>query len=97
MCLEIFYFKQCGEYLRGLLFFLDLICQGPLIIKIVICIHCLIGSSPYACCFVFCLSVNMYVFNVKSYKKCHKTKKGIKKAVTGLVIVIVCLITCKRT
>ena len=30
-------------------------------------------------------SVTMYVFNVKSYTECHKDKKGIKKAVTGLV------------
>ena len=35
------------------------------------------------------LSVNMYVFNVKSYTECHKDKKGIKKAVTGLVSVLV--------
>ena len=35
----------------------------------------------------FHLSVNMYVFDVKSYTECHKDKKGIKKAVTGLVSV----------
>ena len=35
----------------------------------------------------FHLSVNMYVFNVRSYIYCHKDKKGIKKAVTGLVSV----------
>ena len=35
----------------------------------------------------FHLSVNMYIFNVKSYTECHKDKKGIKKAVTGLVSV----------
>ena len=35
----------------------------------------------------FHLSVNMYVFKVKSYTECHKDKKGIKKAVTGLVSV----------
>ena len=35
----------------------------------------------------FHLSVNMYVFNVKSYTECHKDKKGIQKAVTGLVSV----------
>ena len=35
----------------------------------------------------FHLSVNMYVFTVKSYTECHKDKKGIKKAVTGLVSV----------
>ena len=33
------------------------------------------------------LSVNMYVFNVKSYTECHKDKKGMQKAVTGLVSV----------
>ena len=27
----------------------------------------------------------MYVFKVKSYTECHKDKKGIKKAATGLV------------
>ena len=37
----------------------------------------------------FHLSVNMYVFNVKSYTECHKDKKGIKKAVTGLVSILV--------
>ena len=35
----------------------------------------------------FHLSVNMYVFNVKSYTECHNDKKVIKKAVTGLVSV----------
>ena len=25
---------------------------------------------------VFCMSVNMYVFNVKSYKECHKTRRN---------------------
>ena len=29
----------------------------------------------------------MHVFNVKSYTECQKDKKGIKKAVTGLVSV----------
>ena len=29
----------------------------------------------------------MYVCDVKSYTECHKDKKGIKKAVTGLVSV----------
>ena len=29
----------------------------------------------------------MCVFNVKSCTECHKDKKGIKKAVTGLVSV----------
>ena len=33
------------------------------------------------------LSVNMYVFNVKSYTEYHKDRKGIWKAVTGLVSV----------
>ena len=31
----------------------------------------------------------MYVFNVKSYTDCHKDKKGIEKAVTELVSVLV--------
>ena len=35
----------------------------------------------------FHLSVNMYVSNVKSYTEYHEDKKGIKKAVTGLVSV----------
>ena len=35
----------------------------------------------------------MYVFNVKSYEECHKTRKKIKKAVTGLVPVS--LISCE--
>ena len=39
----------------------------------------------------------MYVFNVKSYKECHKGKKGIKKAVTGLVSVPVSSISCRCT
>ena len=43
--------------------------------------------------FVLCMSVNMYVFNVKSYKECHKDKKGIKKAATGFVSVPVSLIS----
>ena len=29
----------------------------------------------------------MYVYNVKSYTECHEDKKGIKKAVTGLLSV----------
>ena len=29
----------------------------------------------------------MYIFNVKSNTECHNDKKGIKKAVTGLVSV----------
>ena len=37
----------------------------------------------------------MYVFNVKSCKKCHKDKKKMKKAVTGLVSVPVSLISCE--
>ena len=71
--------------LTGLLFCLDLVCQGLLIIEIVICIHYLISSSPRAVrptTLFFCMSVNMYVFNVKSHKDCHEDKKGIKKAVT---------------
>ena len=43
-----FYFKQRRENLTGLLFCLDLVCQGLLIIEIVICIHYLIDSSPHA-------------------------------------------------
>ena len=39
----------------------------------------------------------MHVFNVKSYKECQQDKKGIKKAVTGLVSVPVSLISCKCT
>ena len=39
----------------------------------------------------------MYVFNVKSFKECHKDKKGIKKVVTGLVSVPVSLFNCKCT
>ena len=35
-------------------------------------------------------------FNVKSYKECHKDKKGIQKAVTGLVSVPD-LISCEMT
>ena len=44
------------------------VCQGLLIIEIVICIHYLIGSSPHAVrptTLSFCMSVNMYVFNVE--------------------------------
>ena len=29
----------------------------------------------------------MYVLNVKSYTECHENKKGIKKAVAGLLSV----------
>ena len=28
---------------------------------------------------VFCMSVNMYVFNLKSCKECHKTRKKSRK------------------
>ena len=38
---------------------------------------------------LFHLSVNMYILNVKSYTKCQEDKKGIKKAVKGLVSVSV--------
>ena len=68
MCLQAFYFEQHRENLTGLLFCLDLVCQGLLIIEIVICSHYLIGSSPYAVrptTLSFCMSVNMYVFNVE--------------------------------
>ena len=90
MWLQIFYFKQRRENL----------CLGLLIIEIVICIHYLISSCPHAVrptTLSFHLSVNMYVFNVKPCKECHKDKKGIKKAVTGLVSVPVSLISCKCT
>ena len=100
MWLQIFYFKQRRENLTWLLFCLDLVSQGLLIIEIVICIHYVIGSSPHAVrptTFVFCMSVNMYVFNVKSYKECHKDKIGIKKAVAGLVSAPVSSISCKCT
>ena len=99
MWFQIFYLKQRRENLTGLLFCLDLVCQGLLIIEIVICIHYLIGSSPHAVrptTFSFaCMSVNMYVFNVKSCKECHKDKKRIKKVFAGLVNVPVSLISCE--
>ena len=47
----------------------------------------MISSFPVLMQLGYLLSVNMYVFNVKSYTECHKDKKGIKKAVTGLVSV----------
>ena len=75
-----------------------LVCQGLLIIEIVICIHYLIGPSPHAvrpATLFFCMSVNMCVFNVKSHKECHKDKKGINRAVTGFVSVPVSLISCE--
>ena len=53
-------------------------------------LHYLIVSSPHAVrptTLSFHLSVNMYTSDVKSYTECHKDKKGIKKAVTGLVSV----------
>ena len=49
--------------------------------------HCFQSSCSWAYFLSFHLSVNMYVFDVKSYTECHKDKKGIKKAVTGLVSV----------
>ena len=87
----IFYFKPHRE---GPCFVWTYVCQGLLIIEIVICIHYLIVSSPHEVrptMLSFHLSVNMYAFNVKSYTECHKDKKGIKKAVTGLVSVLVVL------
>ena len=48
MWLQIFYFNQRRENFTGLVFCLDLVCQGLLIIEIVICIHYLIGSRPHA-------------------------------------------------
>ena len=37
------------------------------------------SSCSLACYFVFCMSVNMYVFNLKSCKECHKTRKNSRK------------------
>ena len=48
MWLQIFYFKQRRGNLAQLLFCLDLVRQGLLIIEIVICVHYLIVSSPDA-------------------------------------------------
>ena len=82
MWLQIFYFKQRRGNLTGLLFCLDFVCQGLLITKIVICIHYLIVSSPHAVrptTLVFCMSVNMYVFNLKSCQECRKTRKKSRK------------------
>ena len=90
MWLQIFCFKPRRENLTGLLS--CLVCQGLLIIEIVICIHYLIVSSPHVVrptTLSFHLSVNMNVFNVKSYTECHKDKKGIQKAVTEVVSVLV--------
>ena len=59
MWLQIFYFKQRRWNLTGLLFCPDLVCQGLLITKSVICIRYLIVSSPHAVrrtTFVFCMS-----------------------------------------
>ena len=55
MWLQIFFFKPRRENLTGLLYCLDLVCQGPLIIEIVV-------SSPQAIrptTLSFHLSVNM--------------------------------------
>ena len=56
----------------------SLVCQSLLIIEIVICIHYLIVSSPHPVrptTLPFHLSVNMYVFNLKSHTECHKDKR----------------------
>ena len=45
LCLEIYDFKPRRENFTGLLFRLDEVCQGLLIIKIIICIHYFIVSS----------------------------------------------------
>ena len=80
MWLQTFYFKPRRENLTGSCFVKPYICQGLLFIEIVICIYYLIVSSPKAVrptTLSFHLSVNMYVFNVKSYteSECHKDKK----------------------
>ena len=80
MWLQIFYFTPRIENLAWLLFCLDLVCQSPFCIDHRyrnICIRYLIVSSPQAVrptTLSFHLSVNMYVFNVKSYteSECHK-------------------------
>ena len=102
MWLQIFYFKPRRERtLQGSCFVQNYVCQGLLIIEIVIYIHYLIVSSPQVVrptTLSFHLSVNMYVFNAKSYteSECHKDKKGIKKAVTGSVsIKTISLISCE--
>ena len=82
MWLQIFYFKQRKGNLTGLLFCLDFVCQGLLITKIVICI--IISSFPVLMqlgllLFLFCISVNLYVFNLKSCKECRKTRKKSRK------------------
>ena len=74
------YFKTRRENLTGSCFVQTCICQGLLITEIVICIHCLIVSSPQAVrpiTLSFHLSANMYVFNVKSYteSECHKQRR----------------------
>ena len=45
MCLEIFYFKPCRENSQGSCFVWTEVCQGLLIIEIVIFIHYFIVSS----------------------------------------------------
>ena len=86
-----FYFKPRRENLTGLLFCLYLsLSRSTDHRDRNLHSHCLIVSSPHAVrptTMSFHLNVNMYVFNVKSYTECHKDKKGIKKAVTGLVSV----------
>ena len=88
MWLQIFYFKPRRENLTAFLLCLDLksvkvYCSWRL--------HSLSRRfSPHAVrptTLSFHLSVNMHVFNAKSYTECHEDKKGIKKAVTELVSV----------
>ena len=72
--------------LQGSCFVLTWVCQGLLIIEIVICIHYLTVSSPHAVrptTSSLHFSINTEILNTS----CHKDEKGIKKAVTGLVSV----------
>ena len=90
MWLQIFYFKPLRENLTGLLFCLDLSLSRSTDHPDRNLHHYLIVSSLHAVRLTtlsFHLSVHMYIFNVKSNTECHKDKKVIKKAVTGLVSV----------
>ena len=80
MWLQIFYFKPRRKNLTGLFFCLDLSLPRSTDHRDRN-LHYLIVSSPYEVrptTLSFHLSVNMYVFKVKSYTECHKDKKGIK-------------------
>ena len=90
MWLQIFYFKPRTENLTRLLFDLDLSLSRSTDHRDRNGIHYVIVSSAHAVrsnTLSFHLSVNMYLFNVKSYPECHNDTKGIKKTVTGLVSV----------